>query len=36
VEEWPGAVDDTPKVVEGRDFPEILGKSLLRALLGTA
>jgi hypothetical protein len=35
VEENPSAVDDTPKVVDGGELPEIVRDSLLRALLAT-
>jgi hypothetical protein len=35
VEDDPRAVDDTPNVVEDREFLEILGISLLRAVAET-
>jgi hypothetical protein len=36
VEEVGVLVDDTPKVVDGQDFPEIVGDSLLRTPPRTA
>jgi hypothetical protein len=35
VEEGSSVVDDTPIVVDARDFPEIVGISLLRIVVGT-